>query len=58
MELEEPYGRVGRMTEGPEEDRHSTGKPIDLPGPWGLPEIESPTKEQAGLDLGPLHICR
>jgi hypothetical protein len=52
MELWESYGRVGRKTEGPEEDMDSTETPTESTNldHWELPETESPTKEyvQAG----------
>jgi hypothetical protein len=40
---------VRRRTEGPEEDRDFIGRPTESTNldPCGLPEIESPTKEQA-----------
>jgi hypothetical protein len=59
MELGESYGRIERKIEGPEEDKHSTGRPTESPNlnPQGLPETESPTREEAWVDLGPVHIC-
>ena len=41
--------RVGGKTEGPEEDRVFTGKLTESTNlnPWGLPETEIATKEQA-----------
>ena len=37
MELRECYGRVRVRTEGPEEDRDSTGRPTESTNldPWG-----------------------
>ena len=47
--------RVGRMIEGLEEDRDSTGRPTQSTNlnPWGLPETGSPTKEQAQAEPRP-----
>jgi hypothetical protein len=47
MDLRESYGRVGRRTEGHEEDRESTEKPTESTNldSWGFPVPESPTKE-------------
>jgi hypothetical protein len=49
VKLREFYGRVGGRTERPEDDRDFTEKPTESTNldPWGLPETESPTKEQA-----------
>jgi hypothetical protein len=46
MELRESYGRVGRKTRGPEEDRDCTARPTESTNldPGRLPETESPTK--------------
>jgi hypothetical protein len=47
MELKKSYKRAGGMTEGPEEDRDSTGRLTESTNLalWGLPETELPTKE-------------
>jgi hypothetical protein len=47
MELQESFRRVGRKTEGPEEDRDSTGRPRESTSldPWWLSETEPPAKE-------------
>jgi len=49
MEFKQAYGRFGGRTEGPEEDRDSTGRPtgsINLYS-WELPDTKPSTKEQA-----------
>jgi hypothetical protein len=48
-----PYGRVGRMIEGPEEDRNPTGRPTLSSNldPWGFSETEPPTKEPTQAEL-------
>ena len=57
MALRKSCGRVGRKTEGPEEDRDSTERRTKSTNldPWGLPEIEPPTKEPAWA--GPKPPC-
>ena len=43
----EYYGKAGRNSERPEEDRESAGRPTESPilDSWVLPEIEFPTNE-------------
>jgi hypothetical protein len=60
--LEEPSGRVRGRIEESRGDKDSTRRPAESTGldPWGLPEAEPPTKEQAwaGQSLLPsLNIC-
>lgn len=59
MEFRETYRKVGRKIEGLEENRNSSSRPIvpSNPDPWGFPDTESPTKEQARVGASPLHIC-
>jgi hypothetical protein len=47
MEIGESYRRVGRRTEGLEEERDPTGRPTESTNldPWRLQETEPPTKE-------------
>ena len=47
--LGKSYGRLGRRIEGPKEDKDSTERPTESTNLVlrGLPETESPTKEQA-----------
>jgi hypothetical protein len=54
----ESCGRVSGSIKGPKEGRYSIRRPIGSTNldPWGLPEMEPPTKIQARLDLGTLHI--
>ena len=49
MELKEVCGRAGERTEEPEEESKSTERPTEStnPDPWGLPETQLPSKEQA-----------
>jgi hypothetical protein len=48
-DLREYCGRVGEMNEGPEGDNNFTRRPtvsINIE-PWGLPEFDASTKEEA-----------
>ena len=59
MKLGNSYGRVGRRTEGPEENRNFRGRPTESPNmdPWGSQRLNHQLKSIYCLDLGPLHIC-
>ena len=56
--VEELGEELGKRIDGPKEDRDSIERPKESTNldPWGVPETEPPTKEQA-WDLSPLHIC-
>jgi hypothetical protein len=54
MELENSYGRVVGMTEGPEGDKNSTQRPTESTNldPWGSQNLNHQPKSIHRLDLG------
>jgi hypothetical protein len=55
MEITESYGRVGRKSQVPEEERDSTGKPTASTklDSWGCQRLNHQPKFEQELDLGP-----